>query len=92
LQREFATENTSFNFPAISQVKMEGGKVSLRATVTRSAINLKSNQKREQRIARNLAFVREDGKWKIWRYAPAEDDLAEALANAGGKNLAAHRL
>jgi CHAT domain-containing protein/tetratricopeptide (TPR) repeat protein len=82
LQQEFETENTSFNLPAISQVKMEGEKVSLRAMVNRTSINLKSNQKREQRIARNFAFVKEDGKWKIWRYATAENDLAEALADA----------
>ncbi len=82
LQRQFATENISFNLPAISHVKVEGEKVSLRATVNRIAIDLKSNEKREQRSARKFAFVCEDGKWKIWRYAPAENDLAEALADA----------
>src|SRR5215470_8987334 len=81
-QREFATENTNFNLPAISQVKVEGEKVSLRATVNRTAINMKNNQKREQRLTRNFDFVWEDGKWKIWRYAPAENDLANALVIA----------
>jgi tetratricopeptide (TPR) repeat protein len=82
LQREFAAENTSFNPPAISRIKVEVEKVNLRATVNRTTIDLKSDQRREQRIARNFGFVREDGKWKVWRYAPAENDLAEALADA----------
>src|SRR5262249_45353081 len=40
------------------------------------------NQKREQRIVRNMAFIMEDGRWKVWRYVPAENDLAEALVQA----------
>lgn len=82
LQRQFATENFSFSAPVISRVKAEGEKASLRATTNLTAINLKSNQKREQSIARNFAFVSEEGKWKVWRFAPAEEDLADALAEA----------
>src|SRR5215813_2845586 len=82
LQRQFATESYSLSLPSISRVKVEGEKVSLRATVNLTVIDLKSNQRRERRIARNMAFIMEDGKWKIWRYAPAENDLAEALAQA----------
>ncbi len=82
LQGQFATEDYSYNLPTISRVRLEEEKASLRATVNLTAINLKSQQKREQRIARNFALVREDGKWKVWRYAPTENDLAEALAKA----------
>ena len=85
LQREFATEDYSFSLPTISRIKVEGERASLRAAVDLTAINLKSQQKREQRIARNFALVREDGKWKVWRYAPAENDLAEALAKSKTK-------
>jgi CHAT domain-containing protein/tetratricopeptide (TPR) repeat protein len=82
LQKEFASEDCSFSNPSISRIKVEGERASLRATINLTAINLKSNQKREQRMSRNFALVSEDGKWKVWRYAPAENDLAEALANA----------
>src|SRR5262245_61524651 len=82
LRGQFAAENYSFSLPAISRLKVEGERASLRATVDLTAINLKNNQKREQRIARNFALVSEDGKWKVWRSAPAENDLAEALAKS----------
>ena len=82
LQLQFAAENYSFSLPAITRLKVEGERASLRATVNLTAINLKNNQKREQRIARNFALVSEDGKWKVWRSAPAENDLAEALAKS----------
>jgi CHAT domain-containing protein/Tfp pilus assembly protein PilF len=82
LQGQFAAENYSFSSPAISRLNVEGERASLRATVNLTAINLKNNQKREQRMARNFALVSEDGKWKVWRSAPAENDLAEALAKS----------
>jgi len=82
LQRQFATENFSFSDPVISRVRVEGEKVSLRATANLTTVNLKNNQKRELRLALNFAFLREDGNWKVWRSAPAEDDLAEALVKA----------
>src|SRR5262245_51394444 len=79
LERQFRTENYSLSLPTISRVKVEEEKVSLRATAHLTAIDLKSNQKRELQLARNFALVREERKWKIWRCAPAEEDLAEAL-------------
>ncbi|HEY7183445.1 MAG TPA: tetratricopeptide repeat protein, partial [Blastocatellia bacterium] len=82
LEGQFAAEDSSFSLPAISLLKVEGERASLRATVNLTAINLKSRQKRELRVARNFALVSEDGKWKVWRSAPAENDLAEALAKS----------
>ena len=82
LQRQFAAEDCSFGELMISRVKVEREKASLRATTNLTAINPKSNQKREQRMARNFAFIMEDGKWKVWRSANAEEDLAEALVRA----------
>ena len=79
LERQFATENYSLSLPTISRVKAEEDKVSLRATAHLTVIGLKSNQKRELQLARNFALVREERKWKVWRCAPAEEDLAEAL-------------
>src|SRR5215813_8170246 len=82
LERQFKTGDHLFSLPTISRVKVEGEKVSLRATANLTAVNLKSDQKRERRIARNMAFIMEDGKWKVWRCAAAENDLSEALAMA----------
>ena len=82
LQRLFAAEDSSVSDPAISRVKVESEKASLRAMANLTAVNLKSKQKREQRIVRNFAFVREGEQWKVWRSVPAEDDLAAALVKA----------
>jgi CHAT domain-containing protein len=82
LQRQFTTEDYRSSLLRISRFKVQGEKASLRATVNVTATDLTSNQKREQQIVRNFALVREDGEWKVWRYAPAENDLAEALVKA----------
>src|SRR6266545_268752 len=79
LERQFATESYSLSLPTISRVKAEEDKVSLRATARLTVIGLKSNQKRELQLARNFALVWEEKKWKVWRCATAEEDLAEAL-------------
>ena len=80
LQRQFATEDHSFSLPAISRVKVEGERASLRAKVKLMATDLKSKQQSERQIVRNFSLVREVGTWKVWRCEPAESDLAEALA------------
>ena len=82
LLRQFATEDNSFGSPTFSRVQLEGEQASLRATVKLTISDLKSNRKRQQRIVRNFAFLKEDKKWKIWRCGPAENDLAEALIKA----------
>jgi CHAT domain-containing protein/Tfp pilus assembly protein PilF len=85
LQQLFASEELSDGHPAISRVKVEDEKASLRATIARTSINLKSRQKSEQRLIINFELVKEAGGWKIWRYAPAADDLAEALVKTGSR-------
>ena len=82
LQRQFATEDCSFSDPVIPRVEVDIEKASLRATTNLTAVGLKSSRKREQRVVRNFAFVREGGQWKVWRSVPAEEDLAAALARA----------
>src|SRR5688572_7177464 len=72
-QEQFAAENHSFGPPELSRLRVEGGRANLRATVNLTAVNLKSQRKREQRMARNFVLVSEDGKWKIWRSAAAEN-------------------
>src|SRR5262249_36920448 len=85
LQQEFTSEDKSFGSPSISRVKVESEKASLWATVALTSINLKSRQKSEQRLVRFLEFVKENGEWKVWRYAPAAEDLADRLVKASSK-------
>jgi CHAT domain-containing protein/Tfp pilus assembly protein PilF len=85
LQQLFASEDLSDGRPAISRVKVEDEKASLRATIARTSINLKNRQKSEQRLIINFELVKEAGGWKVWRYALAAEDLAEALVETGSK-------
>src|SRR5262249_49852329 len=85
LQQQFTNEDLSFDSPAISRVKVESEKANLRVAIALTSINLKSQQKSEQRLIRTFEFVKEGGEWKVWRYAPAAEDLAEILAKANSK-------
>src|SRR5215468_5822443 len=85
LERQFTSEDLSFGRSAISRVKVEGGKASLRVTITLTSVNRKNQQKSEQRLVRIFEFIREGKQWKVWRYAPAAEDLARALAKADNK-------
>jgi CHAT domain-containing protein/Tfp pilus assembly protein PilF len=85
LQQLFASEELSDGHPAISRVKVEDEKASLRATIARTSINLKSREKSERRLIINFELVKEAGGWKVWRYAPAAEDLAEALIKTGSR-------
>jgi tetratricopeptide (TPR) repeat protein len=80
LQKQFAAEDYRLDRSEISRVKVGETKASLRATVNLTITNLKGDERREQQMARNFDLVREDGRWRIWRSAPAVNDLAEALA------------
>jgi CHAT domain-containing protein/predicted negative regulator of RcsB-dependent stress response len=82
LQQQFANEELSFGNPAISRVKVEGEKASLRVTVGLTSVEVKSGQKREQQLASNIELVKEGEEWKVWRYASATEELAEALVKA----------
>ena len=82
LERQLTLEDLSFGPSEISSVKVEGGKASLRVTIALTSINRKNQQKSEQRLVRIFEFIREGQQWKIWRYAPAAEDLARALAKA----------
>src|SRR5215470_2525544 len=52
LERQFTSEDLSFGPSAISRVKVESGKASLRVTIALTSINRKNQQKSEQRLAR----------------------------------------
>jgi tetratricopeptide (TPR) repeat protein/CHAT domain-containing protein len=82
LEQQFTSEDLSFGRSAISRVKLESGKASLRVTIALTSINRKNQQKSEQRLVRIFEFISEGKQWKVWRYAPAAEDLARALAKA----------
>jgi CHAT domain-containing protein/tetratricopeptide (TPR) repeat protein len=82
LQQQFTNEDLSFGSPAISRVKAESEKAGLRVTIALTSINLKSQQKSEQRLVSNFELVKEGVEWKVWRYATAAEDLAVALVKA----------
>ncbi len=85
LERQFASEDLNYGSPAVSRVKVENERASLRATIALTSINLKSQQKSERRLILSFELVKEGGAWKVWRSASAAEDLAEALVKAGGK-------
>jgi CHAT domain-containing protein/tetratricopeptide (TPR) repeat protein len=82
LQQQFTNEDLRFGRPVISRVKVEGEKASLRMTIALTSINLKSQQKSEQRLSRIFEFVKESVEWKVWRYVSTTEDLAVALVKA----------
>jgi CHAT domain-containing protein/uncharacterized protein HemY len=82
LEQQFANEDYTFASPAISRVRTEGEKASLRVMVDFTAINLQNKQSRKGQMVRNFSLIKESGEWKVWRYVPAADELAEALVKA----------
>jgi CHAT domain-containing protein/Tfp pilus assembly protein PilF len=81
-QQQFAAEDYSFSAPAISRIRIEKEKASLQAVFDLTATNLRSKQKRETRVAQIFVFVKGSGEWKIERYLPAVNYVAEALIKA----------
>jgi CHAT domain-containing protein len=82
LLKQFAVEDLNFGRPAISRVKVEGDTASLRMTAALTSIDLKSQRRTEQRLTRNIEFVKQGGEWRLWRYASATEDLATAIIKA----------
>jgi len=69
---------------SISKVKVESDKASMRAHIDMSALDVKTGKPAADfgKMNRTLQFVKEEGMWKVWREAAAEEDLAAALAAA----------
>jgi len=84
LPRMFAIEDYRFSEPAISRIKVEGGRASARVFVEREAISLRgpSTSIRKSAVRSDLLFIRENGEWKFWNETPAVSGLANALAAA----------
>jgi CHAT domain-containing protein len=69
---------------SISKVKVESDKASLRITVEITALDGKTGKPAAGfgKMNRALDFVKEGGRWRIWREVAAEEDLAAALIAA----------
>jgi CHAT domain-containing protein len=69
---------------SISKVKVESEKASMRAHIDMSALDVKSGKPAVGfgKMNRAFDFVKEDSQWKIWREAPAEEELAAAFISA----------
>src|SRR5262245_3954931 len=85
LQQQFANEELHHGSPAITRVKVEKDRASLRAAITQTSINLKNQQQSDRRLIVNFELVKEAGAWKVWRCAPAAEDLAGALVKMDGQ-------
>jgi CHAT domain-containing protein len=79
LQRQFDNEELNHGSPAITRVKVEKERAGLQATIAQTSINLKSRRQSDRRLIVNFDLVKEAGAWKVWRCAPAAEDLAGAL-------------
>jgi tetratricopeptide (TPR) repeat protein len=68
----------------IPKITIDGGKAKLRVDVEMNAIETKTGKPAAGlgKMIRALHGVKEEGAWKVWREAPAVEDLADALATA----------
>jgi len=66
----------------IRKMGVEGEKAKLRVEVEMGAIEVKTGKPAAGfgKMVRALEYMKEEGAWKVWREAPAAEDLAAALA------------
>jgi CHAT domain-containing protein/tetratricopeptide (TPR) repeat protein len=79
LNNQIETRNLS-----LSRFNIEGDHASALAQVEVSAIDVKTGKPSagSGKMNRAISFAREASQWKVWRDAPAEEDLASALIAA----------
>jgi tetratricopeptide (TPR) repeat protein len=84
LRRMFAIEDYRFSEPAISRIKVEGGRASARVVVERDATRFRDSPASiiKSTVRSDISFVIENGEWRFWSEAPAVAGLANALAAA----------
>lgn len=83
MQKLFAeNEKIEVKGLAIRKMAVEPEKAMLRVEFEMNAIEVKTGKPATDlgKMNRALEGVKEDGAWKVWREAPAEEDLAGALA------------
>ena len=69
---------------SISKVKVESENASVRVALEMTALNVKTSKPAESfgKMNRTFDFIKEEGRWKVWREVAAEEDLAAALIAA----------
>jgi tetratricopeptide (TPR) repeat protein len=84
LQRMFAIEDYRFSEPAISRIKVEGGRASARVVIERNVTRRRGSSTSiiKSTVQSDLSFVRENGEWRFWNETPAVAGLANALTAA----------
>jgi CHAT domain-containing protein/tetratricopeptide (TPR) repeat protein len=84
--QELFTANDKIEVKTLNfrKVNLEGEKASVRVTVDLSALDAKTGKPAQGfgKMNRVLDFVREQGQWKGWKEAAAEENLAAALVAA----------
>ena len=87
LQRTFdAYEKIEVTGLEIRKAAAAGEQLLVRVAFEMSAADAKTNRPASGmgKKQRTLRLVREGGAWKVWKYAPSEEDLARELAAAAG--------
>jgi CHAT domain-containing protein/lipopolysaccharide biosynthesis regulator YciM len=82
LSQLLASENYTFSKLACSRFQVRGDKASLRISVDLMATRAQGAQSRQERMVRQVGFTLEGGKWKMWSYGSAADEIAKALVAA----------
>ena len=69
---------------SISKVKVESEKASVRVALEITALNMKTGKPSESfgKMNRAFDFIKEEGRWRVWREVAPEEDLAAVLISA----------
>src|SRR5262249_7579440 len=86
-QQTFAVNKIELKSLKIGKINVENTKATVRVVAEISASDLKTGKAALDFgvTNRTLHCVKESGEWKLWRYALAAEDLAEALVKANNK-------
>lgn len=84
LRRMFTIEDYRFSEPAISRIKVEGGRASARVVIERDTTRFRDSSASiiKSTVRSDISFVMENGEWRFWSEAPAVAGLANALVAA----------
>jgi len=82
MAENFAKEDYRFSNLAITRMKVDGDKASLRASLEMKAIDTQTRYERIDHMVRSVILINEDKSWKIWRYLPATRELSEMLVGS----------
>jgi len=92
MQQLFDAGDLTFTSPAVSRLKVEADRASLRATLHLNRVDARTKQRRSQLLVQNFELRQEGAHWKVWHYGSATDDLAALLAAAKSREETASLL